>query len=196
MFSNRWNFLDQAHIWHPYTRLSTVDENVPMIVRGEGIHLYDESGRKYVDAISSWWCCALGHGHPDIVAAIQRQAGELQHSILGNLSHPRAAELADKLARLMPSPDRHVLFASDGSSAVEQALKIALQYWNNVGQPQRARFACIEGAYHGDTLGAMGVGYLDQFHRPFKSVLSEAIKLPFPPTEQSIQIWPLTNSPR
>ena len=187
MFSNRWNFLDQAHIWHPYTRLSTVDENVPMIVRGEGIHLYDESGRKYVDAISSWWCCALGHGHPDIVAAIQRQAGELQHSILGNLSHPRAAELADKLARLMPSPDRHVLFASDGSSAVEQALKIALQYWNNVGQPQRARFACIEGAYHGDTLGAMGVGYLDQFHRPFKSVLSEAIKLPFPPTEQSIQ---------
>jgi adenosylmethionine-8-amino-7-oxononanoate aminotransferase len=179
MMSNHWKTLDQAHVWHPYTRASAT-RDLPMIVRGEGLHLFDDAGRKYVDAISSWWCCALGHGHPRVVEAIRRQAGELQHSILGNLSHPRAAELAGRLARLMPTPNRHVLFASDGSSAVEQALKIALQYGHNVGRPARRRFACIEGAYHGDTLGAMGVGYLDQFHRPFKPVLAESVAMPFP----------------
>ncbi|HMP76449.1 MAG TPA: adenosylmethionine--8-amino-7-oxononanoate transaminase [Kiritimatiellia bacterium] len=165
-------------MWHPYTRASTLAEGaVPIIVRGEGIYLIDDAGRRYVDAISSWWCAALGHGHPRLVAAIQRQAAELQHSILANLTHPQAAELARRLAHLMPSPDRHVLFASDGASAVEQALKISVQYWSNVGRPQKRRFACLHGAYHGDTLGAMAVGYLDEWHRPFKPMLAEAVQL-------------------
>ena len=172
---------DRDHVWHPYTRASAVaGGSLPMIVRGEGIYLVDDRGRRYVDAISSWWCAALGHGHPAIVRAIQQQAEELQHSILGNLSHPCAAELAARLARLMPSPGHHVLFASDGASAVEQALKIAVQYQHAIGQPRRARFACIAEAYHGDTLGAMAVGYQEQWHRPFKTLLAGAVVIPMP----------------
>ncbi|MFH0909504.1 MAG: adenosylmethionine--8-amino-7-oxononanoate transaminase [bacterium] len=169
------------HLWHPYTRFSTfAHEPLPMIVRGEGIHLIDDQGHRYVDAISSWWCCALGHGHPKIVEAIQRQAAELQHSILGNLSHPHAVELASRLAALMPDPHRHVLFASDGSSAVEQALKIAVQYFHNIGRPERKRFACLADGYHGDTFGAMSMGYIETFHKPFQPLLIPADRLPFP----------------
>lgn len=180
---------DRDHVWHPYTRSSAAaDGTLPMIVRGEGIYLIDDQGRRYLDAISSWWCAALGHGHPAIVAAIQKQAGELQHSILGNLSHPRAAELAAQLCRLMPSPDRHVLFASDGASAVEQALKIAVQYQHTMGQTRRTRFACIAEAYHGDTLGAMSVGYQEAWHRPFKPMLANAVVIPMPAEHDHIQL--------
>lgn len=168
-------------MWHPYTRCSTLtEEPPPLIVRGEGIHLFDAEGRKFVDAIASWWCCALGHGNQRIIAAIEKQARELQHSILGNLAHPRAAELAAQLAGLMPTSDRHVLFASDGASAVEQALKIALQYRHNTGAPQRTKFAALRGAYHGDTLGAVAVGFVEEFHRVYRPLLTPAITLPLP----------------
>lgn len=168
-------------MWHPYTRFSALtEEPPPLIVRGEGSHLFDADGRKFVDAIASWWCCALGHGHPQIIAAIEKQARELQHSILGNLSHPRAVELAAQLAALMPTPDRHVLFASDGASAVEQALKIALQYRHNIGQPQRTKFAALRGAYHGDTLGAVSVGFVEEFHRVYRPLLTPAVTVPLP----------------
>lgn len=180
MHTSSHRALDQAHVWHPYTRSSAVAEgSLPVIVRGEGLHLVDDQGRRYTDAIASWWCVALGHGHPAVVAAIQRQAGELQHSILGNLSHPRAAELAAQLAGLMPTPDRHVLFAGDGASAVEQALKMAVQYQHNLGQTRRTRMACIAEAYHGDTLGAMAVGYQEAWHHPFRKLLAEAVVLPW-----------------
>lgn len=170
-----------SHIWHPYTRFSTLAEGpLPVIVRGEGIHLFDAEGIRYTDAISSWWACALGHGHPRIVAAIRRQAEELQHSILGNLSHPRAIELADELARWMPDPAVRVHFASDGASAVEAALKIALQYFYNIGQTDRRRILSLEDAYHGDTLGAVSAGFLEGFHAPFRDVLFHAERLPVP----------------
>lgn len=172
---------DRAHVWHPYTRASAVaDGSLPVIVRGDGIHLVDAEGRRYVDAISSWWCTALGHSQPAIVTAIQEQTAKLQHSILGNLSHPGAAELATRLAGLMPTPDRHVLFASDGASAVEQALKIAVQYQHNLGATRRTKFACLAEAYHGDTLGAMAVGYQEEWHRPFQRLLAETVVMPFP----------------
>jgi adenosylmethionine-8-amino-7-oxononanoate aminotransferase len=148
-------------------------------VKGKGIYLYDADGRRYLDAIASWWACSLGHGHPRLVAAIRRQAGELQHSILGNLAHPRAVELAAMLAALFPD-DRRVCFASDGASAVEAALKIALQYWHNRGRGERCRFAALDFAYHGDTLGAVSVGYLEPFHRPFKPALFPAYQAESP----------------
>ncbi len=164
--------LDRRHLWHPYTKFSTLAAGpLPVIVRGEGIHLFDDQGRKYVDAISSWWACHLGHGHPRIIEAIQRQAAQLQHSITANLSHAPAIRLAARLAGMMPTPDRHVLFSSDGASAVEAALKIALQYWHNRGRTGRARFASLEEAYHGDTLGAVSLGYIGRFHRPFDDIL-------------------------
>ncbi len=172
---------DRAHVWHPYTRFSTLaGDHVPEITGGQGIHLHSSDGKKYIDAISSWWCVNLGHGQSDIIAAITRQAGELQHSILGNLTHPRAIELAEQLAGLMPTPDRHVLFASDGSSAIEQAVKIAIQYRSNTGESSRGQIACLDGAYHGDTLGAMALGYLEHFHRPYERHLFPALRLPFP----------------
>lgn len=172
---NRKSKISSPPLWHPYTKASAVAAGLPMIVRGEGIHLWDAEGRRYVDAIASWWCVMPGHRHPHIEAAIRAQAGELHHSILGNLAHPQAARLASRLAALMPTPDRHVLFASDGASAVEQALKIAVQYHAITGAPRRTRFACLRDAYHGDTLGAMAVGYQEAWHRAFKPLLAEAV---------------------
>lgn len=177
----RYNKLDRQHVWHPYTKFSTIDGGpLPVISRGEGVYLVDAQGNRYLDAISSWWSSALGHSHPRMIEAIGRQATQLQHSILGNLSHPRAVELATRLAALMPTPDRHVLFSSDGASAVEAALKIALQYWHNHGETSRRTFAYLENAYHGDTLGAVSVGYLEEFHKPFEAVLTPAFRLPVP----------------
>jgi len=173
--------LGRQSIWHPYTKHSALDgDPFPTITRGEGIHLYDTDGNRYVDAISSWWACNLGHSHPRLVEAIRRQAGELQHSILGNLSHPRAIELASKLVELFPDRGRRVLFASDGASAVEAALRVAVQYWHNVGRPERCRFAALAEGYHGDTLGAMNVGYLPTFHAPYRPILNPAYQAEAP----------------
>lgn len=168
------------HIWHPYTRFSALADGLPRIVRGEGLYLEDDEGRRYLDAVSSWWACSLGHSHPRIIQAIQNQAEILQHSILGNLSHPPAEEVATRLAHLMPTPDRHVLFASDGASSVEAALKVALQLAHQTGRKTRTRFVSLKEAYHGDTLGAVGVGYLDEFHHLLRPALNEAWRLDIP----------------
>jgi len=176
----RYQTMDRQSIWHPYTKFSALnDKALPVITHGEGAFLYEDEGRKYLDAISSWWACNLGHGHPRIIEAIVRQTRELQHSILGNLSHPRAIELASMIVGLFPD-DRRVMFASDGSCAVEAALKIALQYWYNIGQTQKTKFVALDFAYHGDTLGAVSVGYLPHFHRPFKSALFPIFHAPSP----------------
>lgn len=168
------------HIWHPYTRFSALADGLPCIVRAKGMYLEDDQGRTYLDAVSSWWACSLGHSHPRIVQAIQTQAAVLQHSILGNLSHPPAELVAKKLAHLMPTPDRHVLFASDGASSVEAALKVALQYAHQTGRGERTRFVSLQEAYHGDTLGAVGVGFLEEFHRLLRPALNEAWRLDIP----------------
>ncbi len=167
-------------IFHPYTPFSAIKTHMPNIVRGEGVYLFDETGRRYVDIVSSWWACALGHSHPKVVAAIQRQAGELQHSIIGHLTHPGALELAERLAGLMRSPDRHCVFASDGSGAVEAALKIAVQYWHNRRRPEKHWLIGMDQGYHGDSLGALGVGFVDTFHKPYEQIVSRPAKLPFP----------------
>jgi len=182
--SSNFQRRDLAHVWHPYTRRSTLnDEDMPVITSAHGIQLIAEDGTTYIDAISSWWCCNLGHGRREIIDAIQNQAATLQHSILGNMTHPTAIELAERLAHLMPTPDRHVLFASDGSSAIEQAVKIAIQTRANTGQTKRTLVACLDGAYHGDTLGAMALGYLEQFHLPYKKLLFPVVRLPFPSSD-------------
>ncbi|MHB8968906.1 MAG: adenosylmethionine--8-amino-7-oxononanoate transaminase [Pirellulaceae bacterium] len=168
------------HIWHPYTRFSALRQGVPVIVGGEGAWLIAEDGRRYLDAISSWWCCNLGHGHKRVVDAIRQQAGLLQHSILGNMSHRPALRLAQRVAELFPTPERHVLFASDGSCAVDAALKIAVQYWRNQGRSSRTEFVSLESAYHGDTIGAMSVGYVPTFHECFQPLLFAAQRVEAP----------------
>ena len=167
-------------IFHPYTTFSAIEKGFPNMVRGEGIYLFDDAGNKYVDIVSSWWACALGHGHPKVVEAIQKQAGVLQHCITGSLTHPNVLALADRLANLMPTPERHTLFASDGCSAVEAALKIAIQYWYNVGRPEKNWLIGMDQGYHGDTLGALGAGFVDGFHKPFEHSVMHHEKLPFP----------------
>jgi len=170
-----------SRIWHPYTLFSALEEGpLPTIVRAEGIYLEDGAGNRYVDAISSWWASSLGHNYPAIVEAICRQATELQHSILGNMTHPNAIALANAVTELMPNPHYRVHFASDGASAVEAALKICLQYWGNKGK-ERTRFAALNQAYHGDTLATLSLGYIDAFHRPFASMLLPAERIPVPP---------------
>lgn len=166
-------------IWHPYTRRSAERDGFPIMARGEGIYLFSEDGTRYVDATSSWWACALGHGHPRIVAAIQAQAAQLQHSILGNLSHPGALKLARRLSALTGG-SRRVHFGSDGASAVEAALKIAVQYWDNLGVSDRHGFLSFTDPYHGDTLGAVSVGYMESFHRPFQPLLFPVHRVPAP----------------
>lgn len=167
-------------IFHPYTPFSAIERGFPNIVRGEDIYLFDDQGTRYIDIVSSWWACALGHGHPKVVKAIQEQAGILQHSITGSMTHPKVLELADRLAQLMPTPDRHTVFASDGCSAVEAALKVAVQYWYNTGHPEKTWLIGMDQGYHGDSLGALGVGFVDGFHKPYDKVVSHPAKLPFP----------------
>lgn len=171
----------REHIWHPYTRFSTLAEGpLPSINRGKGIRLFDKNGTGYIDAISSWWCNTLGHGHPRLIGAIKEQAAVLQHSILGNLSNPWADELARRLCHKMPSSDRHVMFASDGSCAVDAALKMALQYHYNRGKRGKTRFLTLEEDYHGDTMGAISVGYVPEFHKPFEFLQGASITVPLP----------------
>jgi len=166
-----------SHIWHPYTRFSQLGDGLLQLIRGEGIHLFDADGRAYIDGISSWWCMNLGHSHPAIVAAIQAQASELQHCILGNLTHPNAEQLARELCELMPDPDRHVLFASDGSCAIEAAVRTAIQYFHNQAKP-RALFAALTDPYHGDTMGALSIGYMERFHRAAHPLTFETRRIP------------------
>ena len=176
------------HLFHPYTRFSAIEnDSFPNIVSGNGIYLKDDQGRSYVDIISSWWACALGHNHPIVVEAIKSQASILQHSITGSMTHPNVIALSDRLVNMMPTPDRHCLFASDGSSSIEAALKIALQYWHNIGKPEKNLLIGMDQAYHGDSLGALGVGFVDSFHTPYKNVVSPSFKLPFPkPTDKDV----------
>ncbi len=172
---------DRLTLWHPYTRIAEYErEDAPLIVRGEGVRLLDADGTAYLDGISSWWSAALGHGHPRIVAAIQRQAAELQHSILGGMAHPAAIRLAEALTGLAPAGLTRAYFASDGASAVEAAIRMAVESFHHRGEPRRRGLIALADAYHGDTLGAVGAGYLESFHAPIRHLLRQAPQAPSP----------------
>ncbi len=168
---------DIQYLWHPYTEITSFEaSDFPIVDRARGCSLFDVEGRELLDGISSWWCVNLGHSHPKLVRAIQEQAERLQHTLLGGMSHPPAIALAERLARMAPGGLSHALFASDGTSAVEAALKIALQYWTNLGERGRTQFIALEEGYHGDSLGAVGVGYVEAFHKPFAPAVRPAFR--------------------
>lgn len=172
--------IDREFVWHPYTAASASSQlRIPVIVRGSGVHLFDEAGEKYVDAGSSWWVCNLGHGHPELVSAIKEQADILQHSILGTLSHPSIIKLSEQLCSLFTDSARHVFYASDGACAVEAAIKIAIQYWENLGRPQKNRIASLEGGYHGDTLGCVSAAFDRSVHGRYGAIITPGIQVPF-----------------
>ncbi len=155
----------------------------PLVIeRAEGSRLVDVDGRSYLDANASWWSSSLGHGHPRLVAALCRQAGSLCHTALGGIAHAPAAELAEALCTVAPAGLEHVFFSDDGSTAVEVAMKLALQFWAQQGHPERRAFVALEGAFHGETLGATALGGVEVFRRPFEGALLECHHLP-PPLE-------------
>ncbi len=172
---------DIKHLWHPCTEITSLENSLfPVIVRAKGVYLYDVDGGALMDGIASWWCVNLGHGHPRLIEAIREQASKLQHVMLGGMSHPNVIELAEHLAEIMPGDLSHTFFASDGASSVEAALKIAVQFWANIGEKNRNHFIGLADGYHGDTLGAMGVGYVEDFHMDFQGLIHHAYRASSP----------------
>lgn len=168
---------DLKNIWHPF---SPFGGEPPIVVKAaKGIYLYTEDGRKIIDGISSWWVNIHGHSHPAIAEAIYKQAKELEHVIFAGFTHPPAIELSKNILSIVPSNQSKVFFSDNGSTAVEVALKMSIQYWHNKGTPKRKVIA-IQGAYHGDTFGSMSVGDRGLFTEPFARHLFEAEFLPWP----------------
>lgn len=158
------------HIWHPFTQ-EALDPPPIRITRAEGVFLHTADGRKLIDGISSWWVNLHGHGHPAIVAAIAEQAAKVDHVLLAGFTHDAVEDLRARLIGILPRGLNHIFFSDDGSTAVEVALKMAVQYWQNVGRPQKRSIVALEHAYHGDTVGAMSVGAPSAFTDPFREML-------------------------
>jgi adenosylmethionine-8-amino-7-oxononanoate aminotransferase len=157
------------HLWHPFTQEGV--DPPPLSVRGgKGVFLETQDGRQILDAISSWWVNIHGHAHPAIAEAVAKQAARLEHVLFAGFSHEPAEELAARLGKIIPPPLRHVFFSDDGSTAVEVALKLALQFWQNSGREKKRRIVALENAYHGDTLGAMSVSDDSPFTAAFESL--------------------------
>lgn len=170
---------DLNTIWHPYTQRGL---EVPplLITRAHGSHLFSHDGKAYIDAISSWWVALHGHSHPYITKKIQQQSEEMHHVIFAGCTHPPAIELAEKLLKLVPDSHKKIFFTDNGSSAVEASIKMALQFWQNSGQPKKNRFVSLNNGYHGDTLGAMSVSGKTVFNRPFHDLLFNTTQIPLP----------------
>jgi adenosylmethionine---8-amino-7-oxononanoate aminotransferase len=179
--TSEWQRRDLAHVWHPCSQMKDYEDFPPIVVeRGEGAWLWDEDGRRYLDAISSWWTNLHGHGHRRIAAAIARQAGELEHVIFANFTHRPAIRLAEELCGLLPPGLSRVFFADNGSAAVEVALKMSFQCHQQRGQTARRRFASLAGAYHGETLGALATGDLDLYSAVFRPLMMDTLRVPGP----------------
>src|SRR6202166_1078734 len=159
----------ELHLWHPFT--NEASDPAPLQIRsGRGAYLETQDGRRILDAISSWWVNLHGHAHPAIAAAIAGQAARLEHVLFAGFSHEPAEELASRLGKIVPAPLQHIFFSDDGSTAVEVALKLALQFWRNSGRPEKCRIVAVENAYHGDTTGAMSVSDNSPFTAAFASL--------------------------
>jgi adenosylmethionine---8-amino-7-oxononanoate aminotransferase len=174
----RW---DREHLWHPFTQMQGfVQEELLIIHRGEGPYLYDLEGRRYLDGVASLWCNVHGHRRPELDQALAAQLGDLAHSTLLGLAHPQAILLARRLAAIAPRGLTRVFYSDNGSTAVEAALKMAYQYWQLKGRPEKQRFLKLKEGYHGDTLGAVSVGGIDLFHETYRPLLFDTLTAPAP----------------
>ncbi|HEY6863912.1 MAG TPA: adenosylmethionine--8-amino-7-oxononanoate transaminase [Burkholderiales bacterium] len=170
-----------AAVWHPCTQMKTHERVPPVaIARGSGAWLYDLEGRRYLDAISSWWVNLFGHANPRINAALRDQLERLEHVMLAGFTHEPVVELSEQLAALTGGHLGHCFYASDGASAVEIALKMSAHYWRNRGLPKKHRFVALANGYHGETLGALAVTDLGLFKAPYADLVIEAAKVPSP----------------
>ena len=173
--------LDRRHAWHPFTQ-HALEVDPIVITKAKDASLFDEEGREILDLVSSWWTCTHGHAHPEINKAICAQADQFEHVMFAGFTHAPAAELAAKLSAKLPGSLNRVFFSDNGSTAVEVALKLAYQYWRNKGEEQRRHFLAFDGAYHGDTFGAMAVGKGSGFFTLFQDLMFEVTALPYPET--------------
>jgi adenosylmethionine-8-amino-7-oxononanoate aminotransferase len=174
---------DARHVWHPYTR-ATAPAPLP-VARASGAYLHTSDGRAILDGISSWWVTLHGHGHPKIAAAIAAQAAELEQVIFAGCTHEPAVRLAERLTSVTPAGLQRVFFSDDGSTAVEVALKMAMQYWRIAGE-ERDLVIALEHAYHGDTVGAMSVSARGVFTAPFGSMMFEIARIPDPSSGDAV----------
>jgi adenosylmethionine---8-amino-7-oxononanoate aminotransferase len=165
-------------IWHPFTQ-HALHPDMLKIERGEGAYLFAADGRRMIDAISSWWVVTHGHCHPPIVRAIQEQAEQLNQIIFAGHTHQPAEQVASAMLKVAPRGLDYVFFSDSGSTSVEVALKMALGYWHNIGEP-RSRIVVMQHSYHGDTIGAMSVGARGVFNAAYEPLLFDVIVVPFP----------------
>ncbi|BCR05026.1 adenosylmethionine-8-amino-7-oxononanoate aminotransferase [Desulfuromonas versatilis] len=173
--------LDRRHVWHPCTQEKDHEAAPPIpIARGEGVFLFDVDGNRYIDGVSSWWVNIFGHNHPRLNAALSQQASRVAHHIFAGFTHEPAVELASRLAALAPGDLSKVFFTDNGSAAVEAALKMSFQYWQQVGRPNKTRFVSISEAYHGETVGALSVGGCDLYRDIYRPILLEGYQVAGP----------------
>ena len=168
---------DQRYIWHPFDQMKGAD--ILPIVKGDGCYLYDENGKKYLDGFSSWWVNAHGHSNKYLAEKINQQMLKLEHVAFGGFTHPQAVELAEKVIHKTPANIKKIFFSDNGSTANEVALKMSIQYWNNLSQP-RDRFIAFQGAYHGDTFGSMCLTARGGFNEPFERFMFDVDFIPLP----------------
>jgi adenosylmethionine-8-amino-7-oxononanoate aminotransferase len=171
---------DKKFVWHPYTQMKDWRKSTnKVIVSGKDFHLVDESGKKYLDGIASMWCNVWGHGKNEVVDRMTEQLQNLQHSTLFGLANAPSIELAKKILKVAKGMDK-VFYSDNGSTAIEVAMKMALQYWSNKGKHEKKNFIALEHAYHGDTVGTMSVGYIPKFFAAYKPLLFKSYKVPSP----------------
>lgn len=181
MACSNWIKKDLKYNWHPYTQMKDCKKDPPILIdRAKGIKLYGANGNFYYDTISSWWCNVHGHSHPRINRAIKKQLNALEHVLFAGFTHRAAILLSEKLISISPPGLSKVFFSDDGSTAVEAALKLSFQYWQNIGRKKKVKFVSLDRGYHGDTIGAMSVSSLDIFNKIFSALLFDSFKVPSP----------------
>lgn len=168
-------------LWLPCTQMHALETAPPLdIVRGQGNQLFDKHGKAYLDMISSWWVNLHGHCHPYINAKIKAQLDTLEHTLIAGVTHPPILQLAEKLVEITPEPFTKAFFADSGSAAVEVALKMSLQYWQQQGFTKKKQFICLEHGYHGETVGSLSVTDIPLFSKQYKDLIVSQIRVPSP----------------
>jgi adenosylmethionine---8-amino-7-oxononanoate aminotransferase len=176
-----WAARDLRHVWHPCTQMKDHESLPPIPVRrGAGVWLEDHDGRRYLDAISSWWTNLFGHANARISGAIAAQAADLEHVLLAGFTHEPAIVLAERLTALAPAGLSRCFYADSGSAAVEVALKMSFHYWQNCGRPAKQRFLTLSNSYHGETLGALSVGDVPLYRQVYDPLLLRVLTVPSP----------------
>lgn len=172
---------DSKNIWHPLTQHRTAASPVG-IVKAKGIHLFDEAGNTYIDGIASWFTCMYGHGNEHIITSITQQMEKLDFTMFSGFTHEPAVELAEKLLEILPNNQSKIFFNDNGSTAIEAAIKMALQFYHNKGDKRDTLIAFKDG-FHGDTFGAMSASGLSSYNAPFKDFLLKVVRIPVPKTD-------------